>query len=79
MAGNRTGISVLIFLFILLGGNMLQTSSAELEQTVDGFSLSGFGQQGEKAWDIFGKSANIFSGSKLPLSLYSPYTSKIFL
>lgn len=53
-------VYILIFLFILLPVAFSQTKPKEPTQTVDGFTLYGFGQDGNKAWEIHGKSANIF-------------------
>jgi LPS export ABC transporter protein LptC len=61
MAGDNRVISILIFLIIFLSGNLSETVSAELQQTINEFHLSGFSDKGKKTWEISSKSADIFS------------------
>ncbi len=61
MAGDNPVISILIFLIIFLSGNLCEAVSAELQQTINEFHLSGFSDKGEKTWEISSKSADIFS------------------
>lgn len=53
-------ISGLIFLFIFLPRALSEAIPQESEQTISDFSLSGFGERGKRAWEITGKSADIF-------------------
>jgi LPS export ABC transporter protein LptC len=57
----RGFLTLFILLFILQPGTISQAIPQEPEQTVAEFNLSGFSQQGGKAWEISGKSADIFS------------------
>ncbi|MFH1577774.1 MAG: LPS export ABC transporter periplasmic protein LptC [Candidatus Omnitrophota bacterium] len=61
MEKNIAVISILIFAFISLTGNFLPVYPNELEQTVNGFTLYGFGDTGQKTWEVFGKTADVFS------------------
>ena len=53
-------ISGLFFLFIFLSGVISEAIPQEPEQTISDFSLSGFGEDGKRTWEISGKSADIF-------------------
>ncbi len=61
MAKDARIVSILIPLLIFLSGILSQAAPQEPEQTVAEFNLSGFGQEGRKAWEISGKSADIFN------------------
>lgn len=61
MARYTAVVSVIVSLFIFLFGNLSEAISTELEQTISGFNLSGFAEQGKKAWEIESRSADIFS------------------
>jgi len=61
MARDGRVVSILVFLFIFLLATLSEALPQEPEQEVDEFNLSGFGQGGRKAWEISGKSADIFS------------------
>ena len=50
----------LILLFVFWLAIPTEATTPEPEQTIDGFSLSGFGQAGERAWEIRGETADIF-------------------
>ncbi len=50
----------LILLFIFLPGNLSEAIPQEPDQTISDFSLSGFGEAGERTWEISGRSADIF-------------------
>ena len=52
------GVLVLVILPVLFLANVCQ---AEIEQTIDEFTLSGFEQKGKLAWEINGRAADIFS------------------
>jgi LPS export ABC transporter protein LptC len=47
-------------LFIFLPRALSEAIPQESEQTISDFSLSGFGERGKRAWEITGKSADIF-------------------
>ena len=53
-------IASLIFLFIFLSGVVFEAVPQEPEQTISDFSLSGFGEDGKRTWEISGESADIF-------------------
>jgi len=40
---------------------LVKTSAKESDQQIGDFSFSGFGDKGKKAWDLSGKSADVFS------------------
>ncbi|MFH1338274.1 MAG: LPS export ABC transporter periplasmic protein LptC [Candidatus Omnitrophota bacterium] len=61
MAGHSRLLSILIFLLSFLSGNLSEAISTELEQTINEFHLSGFSDKGQRTWEIFSKSADIFS------------------
>jgi len=50
---------VLLIIFLLVGQSCF--CSEEPDQNIVDFNLSGFGQKGEKSWEIKAKSADIFS------------------
>jgi LPS export ABC transporter protein LptC len=52
---------LVIILFIFLLRPFSQAIPQEPEQTVSDFNLSGYGEGGERVWEISGKSADIFS------------------
>jgi LPS export ABC transporter protein LptC len=57
---------VLVFVFLFLTGVTMAAVPAvkdakESDQQIKDFSLSGFGDQGKKSWDLAGKSADIFN------------------
>ena len=53
---------ILVFAFLLLTcANLLAEESKESPQQVGDFNLSGSGEKGKKAWDIAGKSADIYN------------------
>ena len=49
-------------MFIFLPGISSEALPQEPEQTISEFRLSGFGEGGKRAWEIRGKTADIFSG-----------------
>ncbi len=57
----RGCLIALVFLFVLFSVDVSGAVPAEPEQTIDEFSLSGFGSKGKRTWEISGKSADIFS------------------
>jgi LPS export ABC transporter protein LptC len=38
-----------------------QSKTGESDQTINGFSLAGYGEKGKKTWDLAGKTADIFT------------------
>jgi LPS export ABC transporter protein LptC len=61
MARRIGAVSILIFLFLFFWLDPSQAISQESGQTINDFNLSGFAEKGRKAWDIFGKTADIFA------------------
>jgi len=54
---------LLYFCFLLLSANYAFAqvgAPSEVDQQIDGFSVSGYGERGKKTWDLAGKSADIF-------------------
>ena len=70
--------TVLFFAFLFCAGASLAASPAhEAGQQINDFSLSGFGDQGKKAWDLSGKSADILNEVvKLKEVVGNHYTDK---
>ncbi|MDD5477236.1 MAG: LPS export ABC transporter periplasmic protein LptC [Candidatus Omnitrophica bacterium] len=53
---------VLVFAFLLLArGILIAEETKESAQQIGDFSLSGSGEKGKKAWDLSGKSADIYN------------------
>lgn len=54
-------VGLLIFTLFIPRFSFANTGTqGNLEQQIDGFSLSGYGEQGKKTWEISGKTADIF-------------------
>lgn len=70
--------AVLFFTFLFCASASLAASPAqEAGQQINDFSLSGFGDQGKKAWDLSGKSADILNEVvKLKEVVGNHYTDK---
>lgn len=57
-------VLIFILVFFLAQGLKAQEqpqNNQEADQQISGFSLAGFGEKGKKAWDLQGKSADIFT------------------
>jgi len=57
----RRGIILVLLLGWMLTFNLCAEQEKEAEQNLADFSLSGLNQNGKKSWEIFGKSADMFS------------------
>lgn len=56
------GLIIFFILFFLVNFTSLAIEQApqQSDQQIDDFSLAGYGEQGKKTWELFGKSADIF-------------------
>ncbi len=56
------GLIIFFILFFLVNFTSLaiEQSPQQSDQQIDDFSLAGYGEQGKKTWELFGKSADIF-------------------
>lgn len=56
------GLIIFFVLFFLVNFTSLAIEQApeQSDQQIDDFSLAGYGEQGKKTWELFGKSADIF-------------------
>ena len=62
MIYRKTGLLILALMTLNFSYLYAETTyPAEVEQQINDFSLSGYGEKGKKTWDIAGKSANIFT------------------
>lgn len=61
MARGFKFISIVVFFSVVSISQLSEAISKEPEQSISDFNLSGFGQNGKKAWEVSGKSADIYS------------------
>lgn len=56
------GLIIFFALFFLVNFRLLaiEQPPEQSDQQIDDFSLAGYGEQGKKTWELFGKSADIF-------------------
>ncbi|MFH1678823.1 MAG: LPS export ABC transporter periplasmic protein LptC [Candidatus Omnitrophota bacterium] len=61
-SGNPGSVSASSLQQNSVGIEQEKAQKGDLEQTIDEFNLSGFTEEGSKAWEISGETADIFSG-----------------
>lgn len=59
--GIKEALLISFVLFFFSAPAIYASTQNEAEQTIADFSLSGFGEEGKKTWELSGKSADIFS------------------